>query len=92
MDSGRYELNCYFSRTPKHDTIRYESIDKTDFKQPKKAISDEQALHFDDEDRGYWSDRYKEENGFRPTQLSNHHLISWANDNFTLEGNTYVKK
>lgn len=23
MDSGRYELNCYFSNTPKHDTIRY---------------------------------------------------------------------
>ena len=48
------------------------------------AIDEKYAKEFDDEDRGWWSDRYKEINGFRPT-MSNTELIKWANENFTLK-------
>jgi hypothetical protein len=52
------------------------------------AISPEMAKNFDEEDYSWWSDRYKEVNGFRP-RLSNEELISWANSTFKLENNEY---
>ena len=57
-----------------------------------KPISDAQAIQFDDEDRSWWSDRYKEVNGFRPTNMSNKEIIEWANDNFILRGKEVIYK
>ena len=65
---------------------------KTEFEKPQKAISDERALNFDDEDKSFWSDRFKEENGFRPNNLSDEELIEWVNNHFYLQGDEYRKK
>jgi hypothetical protein len=47
------------------------------------AINEKYAKDFDDDDRSWWSDRYKDIIGVRPT-MSNFELIKWANENFTL--------
>ena len=54
-------------------------------------ISDNQAILFSDEDRSWWSDRYKEVNGFR-SNLSNEKLIKWVNDTFILKGNKLINR
>jgi hypothetical protein len=48
------------------------------------AINEKYAKEFDDDDYGWWSDRYKEIVGARP-KMSKEELIQWANDSFRVE-------
>ena len=52
------------------------------------AISPEMAQNFDEEDYSWWSDRYKDINGFRP-RTTNKELIDWVNNTFKLENDEY---
>jgi hypothetical protein len=52
------------------------------------AISPEMAQNFDEEDYSWWSDRYKDINGFRP-RMTNKELIAWVNNTFKLENDEY---
>jgi len=48
------------------------------------------ASDFNEEDRSWWSDRYKEAMGVRPRGLSDAQLIDWANSNYKKIGNELV--
>lgn len=43
-------------------------------------------------ERGFYSDIYKNENGFRPRDLTNSELADWLNNNFKLDGKMIVEK
>jgi hypothetical protein len=55
------------------------------------VITPEQAKNFNSEDRGFYSDMFKEENGTRPT-FSNNELIDWINFYYILVDNRIIKK
>jgi len=44
------------------------------------------------EDRGFYSDIFKDENGVRPRWMSNKELSQWMEDNFTVVNKQIIKK